>query len=56
MDISRENQKSKTIKQLDDLKKNLDYLDNTDWLFQKSTVNFTRHIPFDRYKNDLFVS
>ena len=56
MDASRENLKTKSTKQLEDLKKNLDYLDSTDWLFQKNTVNFTRHIPFDRYKNELFVS
>ena len=35
------------------MKVNLNYLDKTDWLFQKNTVNFTQHIPFENQKNEL---
>ena len=36
-------------------KLNLAYLDQTDWLFQKNTVNFTQYVPFENGKNDLHV-
>jgi hypothetical protein len=37
---------------LDDLKRSVDFIDKTDWLFQKNTVNFSTHIPFENYQNE----
>ena len=32
---------------MSELKRQLAYIDKTNWLFEKDTVDFTSHIPFD---------
>jgi len=42
MDVEREHSRLvKSAQALEDLKRNLEYIDKTNWFFQKDTVSFT---------------
>jgi len=37
---------------MNELKKNLNYIDKTNWFFDRETIDFTEHIPFEVEAND----
>jgi hypothetical protein len=41
---------------LEELKRTTEYIDKTDWLFQRNTANFTSYIPFENLQNDELLS